>query len=572
MFATAQFSALALITLLFPSTGDPWTATLEGKLTASPSLPLEGTGYSVSLSGTTALVGVPWADLPSGQGGVGAGKALMFERDSLGVWNAAAELSASDAAPGDFFGFAVALSGDLAVVGAFDDDFQGGPLAEGSVYVFERDQGGPGAWGQTAKLVASDAEDNDRFGYSVAVSGDLIVVGADAEGNYNGAAYVFERSGPGGGWTEVAQLQGNGGSFGLSVAASGDTVLIGARGDDSAGVNAGAAFVFGRDQGGPGAWGEVVKLTASDGSTGTAESFGISVALDVDTAVIGAHRNSEVASHAGAAYVFEREPSGSGTWTEVTKLTASDAWFRDLFGFSVAISGDLVVVGAVEETHAPFVPGGALGEGSAYVFERDRGGPDSWGEAVKLVAYDAEAGDWFGLSVALSDERVFVGAPKNDQAGAAYAYDLSFGSETYCTAGVSRIGCRAFLTATGTASATASSGFTLSASFVEGGRTGLFYFGTSGRQANPWGSGTSFQCVIPPVQRAGTLTAPGTSGLCDGVIAQDFNALWCPSCPKPGKNPGAGARVQVQLWYRDPLSTSNQTTSLSDAFEFAVMP
>ena len=142
----------------------------------------------------------------------------------------------------------------------------------------------------------------------------------------------------------------------------------------------------------------------------------------------------------------------------------------------------------------------------------------------------------------------------------------------YCTAGTSASGCQASLCASGAASASAPSGFDIVALAVEGSKDGLFFFGTNGRQANSWGNGTSFQCVVPPVVRAGTLAGSGTLGLCDGSFSQDLNALWCPSCPKPQKNPGAAAVVQAQLWYRDPLSTSNQTTSLSDAIEFFVVP
>jgi hypothetical protein len=112
----------------------------------------------------------------------------------------------------------------------------------------------------------------------------------------------------------------------------------------------------------------------------------------------------------------------------------------------------------------------------------------------------------------------------------------------------------------------------LSAGDVEGAKDGLFFFAANGRQANPWGNGSSLQCVAPPVLRAGLLVGSGTQGACDGAFAQDLNALWCPTCPKPQKNPGAGALVQAQLWYRDPASSSNQTTSLSDAIEFGVCP
>ena len=146
------------------------------------------------------------------------------------------------------------------------------------------------------------------------------------------------------------------------------------------------------------------------------------------------------------------------------------------------------------------------------------------------------------------------------------------GVSSYCTAGTSASGCNASMSASGTPSATASSGFDLTASAVEGAKDGLFFFGTNGRQANPWGSSSSFQCVTPPVSRAGLLAASGTSGACDGTFSQDLNALWCPTCSKPQKNPGTGAVVQAQLWYRDPQSTSSQTTSLSDAVEFSLCP
>jgi len=143
---------------------------------------------------------------------------------------------------------------------------------------------------------------------------------------------------------------------------------------------------------------------------------------------------------------------------------------------------------------------------------------------------------------------------------------------SYCTAGTSASGCQAGLAAVGTPSASAPSGFLLEATGVEGEKIGLFFFGANGRQANPWGTGSSFQCVKPPVMRGGMLPGAGTAGACDGVLGQDLNALWCPTCPAPQKNPGVAATVQAQLWYRDPLNTSNQTTSLSDAVEFVLAP
>ncbi len=144
---------------------------------------------------------------------------------------------------------------------------------------------------------------------------------------------------------------------------------------------------------------------------------------------------------------------------------------------------------------------------------------------------------------------------------------------TYCTSGSSASGCTARISACGIASATASSGFELIGTNVEDNKDGLFFYGANGQQANPWGNGTSYQCVTPPVKRGGLLASVSTGAAsCDGFFKQDLNARWCPACPKWKHNPGAGAVVQAQLWYRDPLNTSNQTTSLSDAIEFPVGP
>jgi hypothetical protein len=146
------------------------------------------------------------------------------------------------------------------------------------------------------------------------------------------------------------------------------------------------------------------------------------------------------------------------------------------------------------------------------------------------------------------------------------------GASSYCTAGTSASGCQATLSATGLPSASAASGFVVTASGVEGAKDGLFFFGQNGKQANPWGNGTSYQCVAPPVKRGGLLDGSGTVDACDGTLSQDLNARWCPSCPNPLQAPAPGVPLQVQLWYRDPASTSNQSTSLSDALEATAIP
>jgi hypothetical protein len=147
----------------------------------------------------------------------------------------------------------------------------------------------------------------------------------------------------------------------------------------------------------------------------------------------------------------------------------------------------------------------------------------------------------------------------------------SSNAQSYCTSGTSASGCVANLSAVGTSSATASSGFNISATGTEGGnKSGLLYFGTAQKSpATVVGNSSSFQCVNPPVKRSQLLFGGGTNGNCDGMFSVDLNARWA---AQPAQNPGAGATMYAQLWYRDPANTSNQTTSRSDALTWSVCP
>jgi hypothetical protein len=140
---------------------------------------------------------------------------------------------------------------------------------------------------------------------------------------------------------------------------------------------------------------------------------------------------------------------------------------------------------------------------------------------------------------------------------------------TYCTPGTTASGCNAEISATGAPSLSAPAGFDVSVSSVEGKKDGILFFSTNGQQANPWGTGTSFQCVVPPVKRTSLQTGTGTSGACDGSFQLDFNA-WMAA--HPAKAPAAGEVASMQCWFRDPLNTSNETTSLSDALSFQICP
>ena len=373
-----------------------------------------------------------------------------------------AYLKASTTDGGDLFGNSVAIDGDTVVVGAAREDSNAtgvngnqsdnSAIDSGAAYVFVRDAAGN--WSQQAYLKASNTGGGDLFGKLVAISGDTIVIGASLEAsNANsvngdqmdnsasqaGAAYVFVRDGAGH-WAQQAYLKSSnsdsGDFFGSSVAISGNFVVVGATGEASSatGVNgnqadnsatfAGAAYVFVRS--GSGTWSQQAYLKASN--TGSFDIFGGSVAIDGDTVVIGAERedsiatgvdgdqNDNTAADAGAAYVFVR--GGAGNWTQDAYLKASNTNGGDLFGKSLAISGDTVVVGAsLEASEATGVDGdqsdnSASQAGAAYVFARDAAG--NWTQQAYLKASTTEAGDLFGESLAAAGDIVVVGARAED--------------------------------------------------------------------------------------------------------------------------------------------------------------
>jgi len=198
-----------------------------------------------------------------------------------------------------------------------------------------------------------------------------------------------------------------GDSFGSSVSVSGDTAVIGAPWDDHAsGAYAGSAYVFVLSGG---VWTQQAKLTASDAAA--YDWFGVSVAVSGDTAVIGSALGDLAGgTDAGSAYVFVRS---SGVWTQQAKLTAADAAADDNFGISVSVSADTALIGACGDEHA----GGAYA-GSAYVFVRSGG---VWTQQAKLLASDAAAYDLFGVSVAVSSDTAVIGSHRDDHAGGADA-------------------------------------------------------------------------------------------------------------------------------------------------------
>lgn len=385
----------------------------EAKLKAADADANDLFGVSVSVSGDTALVGATGDD----DGGNTSGSAYVLVRDAFGKWTQQVKLTAADARAGDGFGVSVSLSGDTALVGASDSGGGAGVpgTSFGSAYVFVRDV--TGDWTQQAELTAADAAAGRRFGISVSLSGDTALVGAHRDthaGVDSGSAYVFVRDG-GGSWRQQAKLTADDAAafarFGSSVSLSGDAALIGA----TEGEGPGSAYVFARDEGG--SWTQQARLTASDAAPG--DTFGASVSMNRDSALIGATQDNDAGTDSGSAYVFVRD--GGGSWTQQAKLIAANASDLDRFGSSVSLSGDMALIGASGDDDA----GNA--SGSAYVFARD--GEGSWTEQTRLKAADAAAGDQFGISVSLSGATALVGAygdsDDGGQSGSAYVYCLS---------------------------------------------------------------------------------------------------------------------------------------------------
>ena len=319
------------------------------------------------------------------------------------------KIQASDPDQYDRFGISVSIDGDTVVVGSYLED--AGGSSAGAAYVFTRSGT---TWSQQAKLVASDAQAYDEGGQNVAIAGDTIVVAApfeDTGGTQAGAVYVFTRSGTT--WSQQAKIQASDKSeqdiFGISTAINGDTIVVGATLSYSSPSAGGAAYVFTRSGT---SWSQQAKLQSSD--VENSDHFGISVAIDGDTMVAGAYLEDTGGGRAGSAYVFTR----SGTsWSQQAKLQASDKAANVEFGVSVAIDGDTIVAGAYKEDT------GASDAGAVYVFTRSG---TSWTQAKKVQAADAQASDYLGQRVGISGNTMVAGAyledTGGDQAGAAYTF------------------------------------------------------------------------------------------------------------------------------------------------------
>jgi subtilisin-like proprotein convertase family protein len=366
-------------------------------------------GEQVSMSPNLIIAGASMND----ERGPNAGKAYIW-RYKDNQWQQEAQITSSDAEQYDHFGCAVDISGNTAVVGAYGNDDN---LSQsGSAYVFRYNNA---AWIEESKIVASDGYLNDNFGHSIAVSASYIIIGANEDddlGSNSGSAYIYTYDINSEQWKEQAKLKASDGesydNFACSVDIAGDYAIVGADRDDDHGSTSGSAYIFKRELD---VWNQQIKLTPDDGSK--YDHFGSDVAISDHYAVVGAFADDAKGSKSGSAYVFE---NNDGIWQQVAKLIPSDGTRDDFFGWSVAISGNNIIVGAYGDDDK------GSRSGSAYIFQRVH---ETWTEMKKISASDGESNAYFAYSVAISGHYALVGAYGDDddagsQCGAVYVYDF----------------------------------------------------------------------------------------------------------------------------------------------------
>ncbi len=414
------------------------------KIVASDRHPEQEFGCTLAIQGDIAAIGAR----SDGESIDRGGAVYMYEKDVEDNWVFTQKLFNSDPNQFDRFGQSVAIDGNYLIVGARGQDFDENGVgdfydASGAAYIFERDDSG--TWSQIQKLVASDrgASFQALFGETVAMHGNYAVVNAPNEDTgldgqpeiqAAGACYIFER-GDNGIWQEVQKIVSSDRDIAerwgdLATAISGDILVVGSylEGLDASGENevihAGAAYIFERDTNG--VWNEIQKIVASDREQ--SELFGRSVTIDGDFIVVGASQEypqGENNLQYGAVYVFERDDTG--VYNEVQKVRPDALLDQSRFGHSVDIDGDRLLVGANLMTIGPTV-----GAGAAFMFEKDEAGV--WSQTAVMYDPQFATNDRFGGAVAVQGDFAMVGALQEDEdengvnpvsnAGSAYVFDF----------------------------------------------------------------------------------------------------------------------------------------------------
>jgi MYXO-CTERM domain-containing protein len=404
---------------------DPLVSTEEQELTASDGAPEDLFGYVVALSGDTAVIAAPSHDVG---GNANQGAAYVFVRTN-GLWVEQQQLVASDGAAGNGFGRAMAMSGDWLLLGAPGATVNGNAY-QGAAYLFHRTNG---TWSEHSKLVGSLGKAEEQFGDALALRGSTAMIAAPYEvvdGNMlQGSVYVFEESN--GVWTERQKLLAlDGGAddyFGYSLVIDGDTAFITASEADVGPVlKAGAVYVFQRVGD---TWFQQQRLVSSAAESNT--GFGSALALRGDTALLaGVFETVGQNACQGAVYVFTR---ANGLWSEQQKLTVPDGKEFDVFGISVALSDGVALIGAASAD-----VGDQFDQGSVYVFEQVDG---VWTLRDAVRAMGGTTTQAFGISVSIDSQSALIGAfnpanSANEARGAAYVFQVAHANGDPCESGV----------------------------------------------------------------------------------------------------------------------------------------
>lgn len=487
---------------------------------------------AVAIDGDTAVVGRPGATV----NGVSSGVAFIFRRVA-GLWSQESVLLPSNPQQGGNFGQAVAVSGSRAFV--VDLAYNGN--LRGVVHVFRRTGTFPFAsWNQVQQLNASDPADGQRFGNSIAVDGNTLLVGCAGPGAQGWASYFFELQN--GSWVLSERLPVPPG-FGFSVAMSGDKAAIS---KTQYTAPYGEVRVWGRS---PSGWQLEASLVPAPGEND--DSFGSSIALCDGLLAIGQRYYRPAAFNTVQGRILLSKSAGS-TWSNLVSLD----WTVELpggnVGASVATNGEDVVA------HVPFTYLGSTRGALAVARWRSQDALPSKLGVIRPPTNIQEY--WDSPALAIDGNTALLGG------GVVPIISLvPPPPASYCTGKVNSAGCVGTISAVGSASATANSPFEVRAASVLNNKNGLLFFGTNGRTAFPFQGG--FLCVLPPTRRTTSQFSGGSSGAsnCSGSYVYNFNTL-IQSGAHPDLVPGV--MVNAQYWYRDPASTS--TTGLTNALEFGI--
>ncbi|MEQ9454445.1 MAG: FG-GAP repeat protein [Phycisphaeraceae bacterium] len=387
---------MLLTRLIFLACGSQWLvpgiclASLQTfKITPESEWNADFFGVAVALDGNTALVG---SGIDNGFDNV---QTYLFDTSSGAMITT---LSPEDGDPEDSFGSAVALRNNIALVGSYRDEDNG--FESGSAYLFDIT-----TKMQIAKLLPDDGVAHSEFGISVSINSNFALIGSRSDRSDqigSGSAYLFDA-------LTGAQLHkfspGDGVSndfFGSSVALNGSTALIGSPLDDDNGTDSGSAYLFDTTTGE-----QITKLKPDDGAEG--DQFGASVALSGDLALIGSRFNDADGRETGAAYLFD-----TLTGTQLAKLVPNDRHARQArFGISVGISGNIAIIGSSFDSQ------NGHGAGSAYLFDLI-----AIQQLAKLLPDDGSVSDQFGHSVAISNNAVIAGSRFDDPDGSVYLFNI----------------------------------------------------------------------------------------------------------------------------------------------------